>query len=415
MPLNLNDSKILEAVKWHAERTALFDLFGRAHQIVLKLPKFLLETPAERPDDQLEYQNVLVRAKFIALPLLREADIIDLLQSSFALAFELPNYDIWAKLKNKLISMPVFEERDVLRKKIREALLANDQVLTKENLVLDGKSVKGTVKNWLTDYHRTAGGAGEISALQLSQYLINSPNTKNLSAESRSSLDYLLRFYEKLKISSAELQGVEEQIIFNVEGELDIFKEGITERVGREEKETLKQLEGIEATSEIKDGLEARYEGSEEEIKKMEGEKNKIIKTSGGDFKKLSDLLFKITGVAPGKVSNKFQAEAVLKILAEWGKLEELLEERRFSEALIDYLKENKRIAELESFKLNPRAAEHVSAFLQYLLKERLGMSEDESGRIGMQLFNILVKSGKADKYRGLVYFDLETREFKWA
>lgn len=413
MPLDLNALKILEAVKWHTEQAVNFDSIEKAHKIVLKLSKLLAETRVERPDAEFEYQSALMRAKFIALPVLRDGDVIELMQSNFVQIFELPDYDLWGKLKIKLISIPQFEDRDVLKKKIREALLQNDQAITKESLILDTKSVKGTVRNWLMDYHRSVG-TGKIEAIQLSQYLINGANTKSLSQESREKLDFLLKFYEKLKLSSIDLEGVEETMIFNVEGELDIYEEGRVERIGHDAKELLKKLEGLEIAEEVKGELEVKYRGSEEEIKKVEAEKKKLFKTTNGDFKKLSDLLFKVIKPMPGKASNKIQVEAILKILAEAGKLEELLEEKKFNEIMVVYFKEKGRPEQLEGFKVNPRAPEYMAAFLKHILIDCVGMSEDESGRLGMQLFNTLAKKNFDSKYQGLIYFDLENREFKW-
>jgi len=404
MPLNLNNPKVLEAIKWQAEQIFLFDLSEKARQIVLNLPKMLVEVPIERAEDQFAYQDILVRAKFIALPILSDGEIVELMQSSFVQIFEMPGYDLWKKLKTKLITLPQFEDRDNLKKRIREALLMNDQVLTKETMFLDNKSVKGTVKNWLTDYHRSLG-TGEVEALKLSQHLISGVNTKNLSGESRKKLEYLLKIYEKLKVSSAKIQAVEESMIFNVEGELDFFVEGVAEKIGREIKEVVKRLEGLEEILEVKNELEAKYKGSEEKLRMVEDEKKKILKITKGDFKKLAGILYKVVNAAPGKASNKISAEAVLKILSEQGELENLLEEKEFNEMMASYLREKGRITDLDGFKVNPRAPQYVSIFLQYILKDKIGLTEDESGRIGMQLFNLLMKKGA----------DLESREFRWS
>jgi hypothetical protein len=44
-----------------------------------------------------------------------------------------------------------------------------------------------------------------------------------------------------------------------------------------------------------------------------------------------------------------------------------------------------------------------------------MGMNDDDSGRLGMQIFNTLAKKGAGDKYQGVVYFDLEKKEFAWS
>lgn len=413
MPLDLNNPKVLEAIKWHSGQAILFDLPLKAHQIVLSLSRFLVAAPVERAEMESEYQKVLNQMKFIALPFLKEADILELIQYNLALIFEMPDYDLLGKMKTKLMTIPVFEERDTLKKKIKEVVLLNDQILTDEILLSEGKKIKGTVKNWLTDYNRTMGFE-KVSALKLSEYLINVPNTKTLSEKSRKKLEYLLKFYERLKYSSLELEGIEELVIFNVEGELDVYEDGRIERIGRKEKDILKQLESLEAVGEIKTEIEARYKGFEREAKEVEEERVKILKITAGDFRKLANELLKIITVAPGKAPNKIKTEAILSVLAEKGRLENLLEEKKINEMMVAYFREKGRASDLEGFKVNPKAPQYVSAFLQHILKDKVGMSEDESGRLGMQLFNLLKKSGKDDKYKGLVYFDLEKKEFSW-
>ncbi len=412
MPIDLNDPRILEAFKWHTKEAALFDLPFRAHQIVLGLSRLLVEVPVERAEMQSDYQNILAQSKFISLPFLKESDILELIQNNLMLIFEMPDYDLWEKIKTKLISIPIFEDRDTLKKKIKEALLLNDQSLTEEPLLLEEKKIKGTLKNWLTDYNRLMGFE-KVSALKLSEYLLSSPNAKNLSAGSRKKLEYLLKFYEKLKFSSLEFEGIEELMIFNVEGEIDIYEGGIIERIGRKEKEALKQLESLETLGEIKGEVEAKYRGFEKEAE--EKEIAKILKATAGNFGKLANELLRTITVTPGKAPNKIKIAAILKILAEKGELEKILEKEKFNEMMIAYFREKGKTLDLEGFKVNPRAPQYVAAFLKHILMDIAGMSEDESGRLGMQLFNLLKKGSKDDKYKGLVYFDLSKKEFCWS
>lgn len=415
--LQLNDPKVFEAVEWYTNRAILFGAAGEAYRVVRLLPKYMVEVPVLDPTLRAKYEDLIVRAKFIALIQLTEGEIIDLIQNNFVLVFDFFLYDIWEKLKGKLIAMPVPEDRDVLKGKIKEALLLNEQILTNESLILDGKKVKGTVKNWLIDYNREMGGE-KVSALKLSEYLLTSPNTKTLSEESRKKLEYLLKFYEKLKISSLDFEGIEEPMVFRTNGDLEVFQEGRIEKISKDVEimKIMKRLEDLEKMEEIKREMaevRKKYELPSEEQKAIEEEEKDVLKNFGTNFKKLADELFK-TAIS-GKKLNKNRAVVILKILAENGNLEDLLEEKKFNEVMISYFRERGKALELEGFKVNPRAPEYISIFLQHILKDKLGMSEDESGRIGMQLFNLLKKSGKDDKYKGLVYFDLEKKEFRWS
>ncbi len=203
--LQLNDPKILEAMKHYADEAILFGDSEAAYRLVRILPGYMAKTPVESPEFKLAYEEMVLKMKFIALDRLKTEEIAELLQNNFSVLFELGDlfelgiYNLWAKVRAKLVAEPIYTGRDEMRKKIREAILASEQILTKEGLTLGGVKVKGTVKNWLADYNH-AVGSGKIETLQLVQYVTNSPNTKSLSAESKKRLDYLLKFYEKIKL-----------------------------------------------------------------------------------------------------------------------------------------------------------------------------------------------------------------------
>jgi hypothetical protein len=411
--LDFNNSKVLEAVRWYVEEAVKFDLTEKARSAALFLENNFSAAKVERPEDELAYQNLLAKAKFVSIMDLTPGEIENLLKNNLSVVLGMPGYDIWKKIKVKLISLPEFDGRNSLRKTIREALLASEQEWTGEKIINSGREIKGTVKNWLMDYNSVVG-TGKIETLKLSQYLTNGENTKKISQESRQRLDYLLKFYEKMKQSSLDIEGIEEATLFLVDDELDIYEDGIAERIGRDIEDTVKRLRGVEMAREIQDEIQAKYRGDEAEAKKIEAEIKKIRKVAGGDAKKIGEMLF-LAIPGAGRRANKIEIIAILKILAESGQLGNLLGEKEFGEMMVDYLKKGNHKAELDGFKLNPKNPEYLGIFLKYILVEKAGMSEDDSGRIGMQLFNALASGGKENKYQGLVYFDLEEKKFKWS
>jgi hypothetical protein len=398
-----------------AGRIAETERFGfseRADDIASEVYAILTDNEPEDPDIRLKYEDVLLRARLLALPTLPEREICDLAQNNFVKIFEIADYDFWEKLKTKLISIPQFEARDALKKKIRDALLLNSQTLTKQGITTDSVKIGGTVKNWLSDYHQ-AVGTGKAETIKMSQYLVNSPNTKNLDREDKRKLEYLIKVYERLKLSSMDLEGIEETTVFNVDGEIDLYSEGRIERVSRDIREKVKRILGAEKIGSVGDEIQAKYRGDEAEAKKVEAEMKKIQKAAGRDAKKLVEALY-LAIPGAGRTADKIRLAAVLRVLAENGQLTNLLEEKKFSEMMTAYFKEHNKKTETEGFNLNPKNPEYLAAFLKYVLVEKAGMSEDESGRIVMQIFNILAKDG-GEKYQGLVYFDLEDGKFKWS
>jgi hypothetical protein len=104
---------------------------------------------------------------------------------------------------------------------------------------------------------------------------------------------------------------------------------------------------------------------------------------------------------------------ASLRVAAEEQKLEKILIEKRFRELMMNYFNEKNRSQDAEGFRINPAAPFYFSSFLQYILKERLKLDENESARIGMQVVNIMKRKG-SEKYKDIVYFDIDKGEFFW-
>jgi hypothetical protein len=392
--------------------TEKFGSSEKVEDLIIEISEILADNEPESPDTRLKYENFLQKAELLALPALSDNEICNLIQNSLISVFEMEDYDLWGKIKTKLLSIPQFEARDALKKKIRDALLLNLQTLTKQGITTDSVKIGGTVKNWLSDYHQ-AVGTGKVETIKLSQYLVNSPNTKNLDREDKRKLEYLIKVYERLKLSSMDMEGIEETTVFNVDGEIDLYSEGRIERVSRDIREKVKRILGAEKIGSVGDEIQAKYRGDEAEAKKVEAEMKKIQKAVGRDAKKLVEALY-LAIPGAGRTADKIRLAAVLRVLAENGQLTNLLEEKKFSEMMTAYFKEHNKKTETEGFNLNPKNPEYLAAFLKYVLVEKAGMSEDESGRIAMQIFNILAKDG-GEKYQGLVYFNLEDGKFKWS
>jgi len=349
----------------------------------------------------------LARLRLIALPLLETKEIIELTRNSFTLVSSLPGYSFWGKLRNKLISIPELAARDTLKKSLRDALLANNEALTEENCGAE----RGTVRNWLLDYNR-ALGTGKIEALKLREYLINSANTKKLRPESRQRLEALLKLYEKLKVSSLDILGTEENIIFNNQGELAFWSEGLTERIGNgERKKSLPEGE------ETKNKIIKIYQGDEREEGEIKKEESLIANSLGAlgqeeKGKKLTGLLIKYLDRR-----NKIGLMAVLRLAAREGRLGRLaLEDKNLNNDFLNYLKIKgaNRLGLVEGFRLEPGAPIYVSLFLQYLLSTKLGLGENDAGRWGAKIATLAAKTGNA-KYGQIAYFDLKENKFKWS
>ncbi|KKR17600.1 MAG: hypothetical protein UT48_C0049G0005 [Parcubacteria group bacterium GW2011_GWE2_39_37] len=282
----LNESSLAE-VKALAEEYIAFDMFREAFSLSKELSKAINannDLKIKYPELYNEYLKIITKLKWVGLPIMREEDLVNLFQNSFARIFSIPNYNVWEKLKTVLISIVVLEDRDKLKSEIRNALINNQERITKNKIKINNEEKEPTVGNWLLDYTRNLG-TGIVDKFKLTQYLVNGENIKKLDENEKHRVKVLFKLYEKLKLSSLTLEGVEEDIPIDEEygkglivgGNPQFFKEtkeekelfDIASRViaERERMDAEKNNLKIELKKYVPDSLE--YRAIEEEIKKL--------------------------------------------------------------------------------------------------------------------------------------------------
>ncbi|PIR13096.1 hypothetical protein COV49_03280 [Candidatus Falkowbacteria bacterium CG11_big_fil_rev_8_21_14_0_20_39_10] len=175
-----------------------------------------------------EYKNIIIKLYWLGLPIMTEDRVIHMFRHYFIDIFKIPDYDIWAKLKTVLLGIVVFEDRDKFKKQLINSLTNNQQVITKKQINLDNQNRSPRVANWIKDYNQ-ALGAGSVDALARTQYLTNSKNIKDLSQEEKDRVKVLFDLYEKLKLSSLTIEGLEEDIPVDEEDMRGTVKGGVLE------------------------------------------------------------------------------------------------------------------------------------------------------------------------------------------
>jgi hypothetical protein len=78
------------------------------------------------------------------------------------------------------------------------SLLANDEILTVGTVLVGGKSLRGTVGNWLRNFIEVYGSA-IFDSVALSRYLIGSKLTAKLTQEEKEKITVILTIYRNLK------------------------------------------------------------------------------------------------------------------------------------------------------------------------------------------------------------------------
>jgi len=186
--------------------------------------------------------GVSIKAQFIALPYLSKNDLLSLFNNNFNIIFDLPDYILEDKIKKWLIETKDLVERDNVKKEIINILLKSDIVITGKNVIIDNIKHRGTVGIWLKDFNIMLGN-DSTNNLHFAQYFADSANIKLLDESEKQKLMILFKFYEKLKISSTLLTGIEESFVAVLpNGEINIFEGGKLKKINSEVLEIYNQI-----------------------------------------------------------------------------------------------------------------------------------------------------------------------------
>lgn len=426
----LEDRNVREAFQELVSYLVKFDEFSDALQTYDYLQWLLRQPEAAPRDPQVTawYLAFLAQLQFIALPALPDGEVEEFFKTRVTVGLFNPEIELWNKVKGKLLRIPVFEQRDPLRARLRSALEANAEMLTDATIRSVDKTLPGTVGNWLADYRKTVGAA-YVSTLVRTAYLTNSANTKNLSAKDQEKLKRLIELYEKLKLSSMEDEGMEEQYVFEREGKLFVLREGRLEEAKDEMAESLRErlrqkgLFGDPRVPIVERWLEFRgaqqrkmataRAGPEAIFKEIEQECARLRERKLSS-KQLLDLLYNAAFPSPAARTNRTGALSSLMILAERGELDLLTsKESKVRAPFEEWLHAQGKTAMSEGLQITPQTPAYLTNVLRMLLEDKLKMSEDGAASAGSRLGALMKAKGKP-QYFDMAYFDAEKEIFVW-
>ncbi|MBU0732051.1 hypothetical protein KKC88_04185 [Patescibacteria group bacterium] len=158
------------------------------------------------------------------------------------------------KLREKLQTMLIFEDRDALKTKIKDVLMRNEEPLFDVPLEIEGQKVKSTIGNWINFYNAHVG-TGELDKLKQTEFFSKDKIFISLNNNQQKILQAIFNTYEQIKISSYEEQGIETEVDFKddkgmgtlIYGKLERYdpktEKEFDEFVGWYEKETGEKLQ----------------------------------------------------------------------------------------------------------------------------------------------------------------------------
>lgn len=371
------------------------------------------------PEMAKKYQDLVVWLKFITLHLLSDEELFGLLKNHLIEGIRL-DIDIREKLKTMFkYSWDPF----ILGNKcnlVVKAISQNNERLGNYKIKagVDGREMLLTINMLILDYNRFSKEGERRGGLEEAYYLGHSQEAQKFSPNDRDLALKILQIYDFVRFPPLDKLISEMKVSpFRTVSApaMPLPKRGLPQTP------LVSPLEKIKETTQATVSyakLQKTYNNYKTQIPLYQGLENKLLEKTQGQLMGIKEEL-----VLALKAGDKNQVIAALRILAKQGILGNILKDSPlWQKTIIEYIK-NKYATQLSQVELNqliknfPRlsnAPAVFSEFLQYLLKARLKLSENESALVCVDIIDIFNQKGE-NKFAGIITGNADIGEFEWA
>ncbi|MBI5404822.1 MAG: hypothetical protein HY976_01220 [Candidatus Kerfeldbacteria bacterium] len=419
--LDLAERATLVEVANAVEEIVQFDLHVEAFEMLKALDQRLRFVSAtEIGPLAFEYDQLMVKLRIVAWPDLSEKDALDVIRTHLVDFFS-TEIELSDKLKQRIVMIPP-ADRDDFKKKIRDAMIKNEQLITSQPLVIgEAPPQSSTVANWIKDYTFHVG-SDIVLPNKLSEYFSHGKNISLLNENERNRVVKMLREYERLKFPSEVVEGFDAPATLNIDEKVYIAVDGqvvalqaesprllpsalpTAARVGRkfDSQEIERTIQRLNASRAAED--ETRYTEEEQMLEAVGTETDKVLDVITAalminDHEKLVTALSVLA--RSGNVDNVFSRKAIVDAFV-----------NEFVKPLAD--NQGQPVDRIKRhLTTNTSNSKLLAAFMQWLLTRSLHGNEGEAARIGNRLENTLAALGQTD-FVGMTYFDVSQGTFRW-
>jgi hypothetical protein len=390
-----------------------FDLTKKLEPLVEQLP----ESSALR----FELQKSIYRLRCLALHLLPDDYVFQLFENGIIYGLLDGELPLIERVKYRLSNIEL-GRRDEFRRALLRHFERNQQILTSLNPTVDNRIVPGTIANWFLDYRQKVGG-DSVSLIERAEYITNDQNVKKLVPIERQSINRMIDLVEYLKLSSYTPEGFEESVLFvdDFDGHLKLFENGIGIDLGptvttssAKPEIPLGQLtnpkkgvstEKLPITTVERTGVDEAAQTASPQSPLLDRLRSKFK----GDTAALRQEFYHAV-----QKKDRQGIVAILYVLAEHDDLLSFItDDKKLNSFLAVVWQKEYGSMIADQFKQNPVSPQSIRLFLRYILEQRLGMSETDAAKLGVQLANVFVSQGKKE-YTELAYFDMTSKQFRW-
>ncbi len=322
------------------------------------------------------YEHALAYAGLAWLPYMSATDAFDLLDHSIVYLLDEQDAILSDQLHHLLLTMDSLDDRDDLKQRIREALLHSDKVITDSS----SPGVDGTIAGWLGYVLKVTSGQ-QTDSLKMANLFATDAAIQTLSREERNHVEKLLKLFAQVSASSITPEGLEDEIIADDDerNEITIYDQMGVRTIRKDEDPLFARR-----APELSNGIQQIWLSQAQKLTPLEVEADTFAKESEMREVKAKEVL-----TAPA--ADAKMVVAALRVYAPGKSMEELV----------------------APWQANAATVPVVCQALQKLLVTDLKLADVHAAAIVWRLIERLKESDQ-QKYRDLVYYDMESGYFHW-
>lgn len=185
----------------------------------------------EFPDRAAAIDRLVTEARWVTLPAhTKPEQTLPLFHSRLLILFgmqeryavpgmpqTIPQEYLIERLRQRLVAIPRFSDRDAFKKELYQALITNEEIFTSQEFFRQVRQVPPTVKAWFAEYIEFMGSE-ELIPRRFDLFFEKNENAVRLNEEEKDRLKLIFHVYEQLRISSWKQNGIEEEVDIDIDG-----------------------------------------------------------------------------------------------------------------------------------------------------------------------------------------------------
>jgi hypothetical protein len=307
-------------------------------------------------------------------------------------------------------------EHLISQEELVKELLNNQEHVTKDSIHIGTVSQPPTIANWLKDYIAQNGALLEsFDAMTLSKYMSGSQNMQRLPQDQKNIILHILQLFRNLKFyPDCMPENIYDWEIFPLEQKAVSSK--VRTAIGLESAQPSVAPIPSNVVRPAKPPMELLKEKYQlyrrERSSILELEDQILVKTKGEPEAVKKEL------ATAARTNDAKRVIACLRMLAaEKVLITSLQDNPSWFLAVSEYIqkkyasnyKSDDIAYAISNMKINPTTPAAISEFLQYMLRDKLGLSENDSALTGVELGQLL-----GGAFQGLAYGNQENGNFEW-